>query len=790
MKKLLLVLSLFITQHCLAQVNIVPAPADIKIGSGSLIISDKTVIILEGSHLENIAGQLAAAVKKSYGIHLQIRKNTDKVSPTSNIIALNYERFDNPLPGAYTLEVNDRQVYIAGDNEEGVFYGMQSLLQLITPINAGSLSIPQLSITDRPRFAYRGAHLDVCRHFFSIEEVKKYIDHLAAYKLNKFHWHLTDDQGWRIEIKKYPLLTKVGGYRNGTIIGRYPGKGNDSIVYGGYYTQAQIKEVVKYATDRYIEVIPEIEMPGHASAAIAAYPQLSCFPEEDTKILETTPWAGSRKGKQVQQTWGVFEDVFAPTDYTFQFLQDVIDEVLPLFPSKYIHIGGDECPKESWKRSAFCQQLIQDKNLKDEHGLQSYFINRMEKYINQKGKKIIGWDEILEGGLAPNATVMSWRGEAGGIAAAKENHDVIMTPEGYCYLDHSQSRNEDSITIGNYLPLEKVYSYEPIAAGLTEAQQKHITGAQVNLWTEYIGNRQKLEYHLFPRMIAMSEVLWSPKEKRNWKDFERRLPAIFERLDAQSINHSNAYYDPKITLSQVPDFNGVHIKVTSSKNKPSFYFGNKTKSAFLMLFDSIDVVAHNSGIYGIRLLGKINPSKKGEKWGAAEMTPYDYLFSTDFALSFNFATGKKITLANAPSVKYPGDGGFTLVNGLQNKMGLVRSSEFVGFNGTDLEAIIDLGKPSFINEIKLHIFEQTNSWIYRPASVSFYSSSDSINFKLLETVSTPSGKANLLYSTKLTGLARFVKVVAKNYGNIPEGRPGAGNKAWLFADEIEVVNGE
>lgn len=770
MKKLLLVLSLFITQHSIAQVNIVPAPADIKIGSGSLIISDKTVIVLEGSHLENIAGQLAAAVKKWYGIRLQIRKNTDKGSPTSNIIALNYERFDNPLPGAYTLEVNDKQVYIAGDNEEGVFYGVQSLLQLITPINAGSLSIPQLSITDRPRFAYRGAHLDVCRHFFSIEDVKKYIDHLAAYKLNKFHWHLTDDQGWRIEIKKYPLLTKVGGYRNGTIIGRYPGKGNDSIAYGGYYTQAQIKEIVKYATDRYIEVIPEIEMPGHASAAIAAYPQLSCFPEEDTKILETTPWAGSRKGKQAQQTWGVFEDVFAPTDYTFQFLQDVIDEVIPLFPSKYIHIGGDECPKESWKRSAFCQQLIKDKNLKDEHGLQSYFINRMEKYINQKGKKIIGWDEILEGGLAPNATVMSWRGEAGGIAAAKENHDVIMTPEGYCYLDHSQSRNEDSITIGNYLPLEKVYSYEPIAAGLTEAQQKHITGAQVNLWTEYIGNRKKLEYHLFPRMIAMSEVLWSPKEKRNWKDFERRLPAIFEKLDAQSINYSNAYFDLKTSVLQESGEVLWKLENNLPDARIAYIFSQNDNSDVAY---TKPVKIERSDLYTAHLI------KNGKILSRVSQQFY-----------VNLATGKKISLTSQPAERYAGSGAFTLVNGVQNKMGLVRSSEFVGFNGSDLEAIIDLGKPTFISGINLHIFEQTNSWIYRPASVSFYSSSDSINFKLLETVSTPSGKANLLYSTKLNGPARFVKVVAKNYGNIPEGRPGAGNKAWLFADEIEVVNGD
>ncbi|MCP9751122.1 family 20 glycosylhydrolase [Ferruginibacter sp. HRS2-29] len=811
MKKWLVVLFVIATQNCIAQVNIVPAPAEIKTGSGSFTITAKTIIVLEGSHLENIAAQLVSSVKKLSGISLQIKKNAVKGFPATNIIALNYERLDNELPGAYTLEVNDKQVYIAGDNEEGVFYGVQSLLQLMPAGNkSASVSIPQLSVNDRPRFAYRGAHLDVARHFFPVEDVKKYIDYLATCKLNKFHWHLTDDQGWRIEIKKYPLLTKVGGYRNGTIIGRYPGKGNDSLTYGGYYTQSQIKEVVKYAADQYIEVIPEIEMPGHASAAIAAYPQLSCFPQEDTKVLESTPWAGSRKGKQVQQTWGVFEDVFAPTDYTFNFLQDVIDEILPLFPSKYIHIGGDECPKISWKRSPFCQQLIKDKNLKDEHGLQSYFINRMEKYINQKGKKIIGWDEILEGGLAPNATVMSWRGEAGGIAAAKENHDVIMTPEAYCYLDHSQSRNEDSITIGNYLPLEKVYSYEPVAAVLTEAQQKHITGAQVNLWTEYIGNRQKLEYHLFPRMIAMSEVLWSPKEKRNWKDFERRLPVIFERLDAQKINHSNAFYDIKATVLPATDGDGL---IWQLETKPMNF--KKLWANYPSGKDSVEVYVFDSLGYeaGKRMIQQTKSDFYREKdivsipikfSGSAEAVLCEgkIPFGTEVVyndrplsvltqpFNINAATAKKIKLTTDPAERYPGDGAFTLVNGVQNKMGLVRSSEFLGFNGTDLNAIIDLGKPTFINKIVLHVFEQTNSWIYRPASVSFYSSNDSINFKLLETVTTPSGKANLMYSTKPTEPARFVKVAAKNFGTIPEGRPGAGCKAWLFADEIEVVNSE
>ena len=529
------------------EINIVPAPAEIKVSGGSnFTVTKNTVLVLEGSGLENISKLFNDYMQTMYGMKLKISKKEIE----KNSIVLNFERMDKPTQGAYTIRVNSKGVYISGDNESGVFYGIQTLLQLLPSINPKSeignlkLEVPQLSITDYPRFAYRGMHLDVGRHFFPVDFIKKYIDYLALHKFNYFHWHLTEDQGWRIEIKKYPLLTSVGGFRNGTIIGRHPGKGNDSLRYGGFYTQEQIKEVVKYAADRYITIIPEIEMPGHSSAAIAAYPQLSCFPDESTKIDSTTPWAGSREGKQVQQTWGVFKDVFCPSEYTFNFLQDVLDEVMLLFPSTYIHIGGDECPKESWKLSDFCQQLIKEKNLKDEHGLQSYFIQRIEKYLNSKGRKIIGWDEILEGGLAPNATVMSWRGEEGGIAAAKQNHDVIMTPESYVYLNESQTKNEDSLTYGGFLPLEKVYGYEPQPATLNADEAKHILGAQGNVWTEYMTNDKNVEYMIFPRMSALSEVLWSPKEKRNWKDFEGRLPAIFNRYKMWGASYNPAY-DPE-----------------------------------------------------------------------------------------------------------------------------------------------------------------------------------------------------------------------------------------------------
>jgi hexosaminidase len=394
-------------------------------------------------------------------------------------------------------------------------------------------------------------HLDEGRHFFGMDFVKKYIDFIAMYKLNTFHWHLTEDQGWRIEIKKYPKLTTVGGFRNANIIGRYPGKGSNNTRYGGFYTQAQIKEIVKYAADRFVTIIPEIEMPGHASAAIAAYPELSCFPNESTPAIPTMHSAATLEAlkkpgtKIVQETWGVFDDVFTPTENTFTFLQNVLDEVMALFPSTYIHIGGDECPKESWKRSEFCQKLIKEKGLKDEHGLQSYFIGRIEKYLNSKGRQIIGWDEILEGGLAPNATVMSWRGEKGGIEAAKEKHNVIMTPGGWMYFDHQQNKKEDSVTIGGYTTIQKVYSYEPFPKEMDPADHKYVLGAQANVWTEYMNNTAKAEYMVFPRISALSEVLWTNKENKSWPSFEKKLLHEFKRYDNFKINYSKAYFNPE-----------------------------------------------------------------------------------------------------------------------------------------------------------------------------------------------------------------------------------------------------
>jgi hexosaminidase len=541
MKQLIIVTLILLNLSATAQtnINIIPRPVELSQKSGYFTLN-KSTIIIANSYARHNADMLNFYLKKFYGLTLSI-KNISPSQNIKNVISLSLPYPEGKKKDQYNLDVGQNKINIGAESNAGLFYGIQTLLRLLPAdkdsIKSNQFQIPQVAIKDYPRFQYRGMHLDVGRHFFGVDEVKKYIDYLAYHKFNTFHWHLTEDQGWRIEIKKYPLLTSVGGFRNGTIIGHHPGTGNDSLHYGGFYTQEEIKDIVKYAKDRYITIIPEIEMPGHSSAAIAAYPELSCFPDEDTKIKPNTPWAGSRSGKQVQQTWGVFEDVYCPSEYTFQFLENVLDEVMTLFPSKYIHIGGDECPKDSWKRSEFCQKLIKEKNLKDENGLQTYFISRIEKYLNSKGRSIIGWDEILEGGLAPNATVMSWRGEAGGVAAAQQHHNVIMTPGSYCYFDHSQIKDDDSLTIGGYLPLDTVYSYEPVPKELNDEEAKYVLGAQGNVWTEYIGNNTKLEYMIFPRMSALSEVLWSPKEVVNLDDFKTRMTAMVKRYELWGANY-------------------------------------------------------------------------------------------------------------------------------------------------------------------------------------------------------------------------------------------------------------
>lgn len=524
------------------QITIVPKPKFLASKQGSFQLTSQTPIILSNEADRNAAAFLNQYLKSFYGFELPV------TSVGSRGIFIRTGTVQTNTNG-YQLIVDEHSIRLTGNNSAGAFHGVQSLIQLLPITRQAPLHIPAVTIADAPAMAYRGLHLDVSRHFMPVEFIKKYIDYIALHKLNFFHWHLTDDQGWRIEIKKHPRLTQVGGWRNGTIIGPYPGTANDGLRYGGFYTQEEVKEVVAYAAKRHVEVIPEIELPGHASAAIAAYPFLSCFPEQSTAIDAKTPWNGPREGKQVQQTWGVFDDVFcAGKETTFQFLEEVIAEVMPLFPSKYFHVGGDECPKTHWKKCPACQQRIKDLKIKGdkqhpaEHYLQSYFIQRMEKYLNKNGKILIGWDEILEGGLAPNAIVMSWRGEDGGIAAAKQKHYVIMTPGNYAYFDHQQLKHDDSVTFSNnrwFLPIEKVYSWKPVPDVLAADEKHFILGPQANVWTEYMKTPAKVEYMLFPRIAALSEVGWTEQGQRNYDEFKERLNRLVKLYDLWGVNHFN-----------------------------------------------------------------------------------------------------------------------------------------------------------------------------------------------------------------------------------------------------------
>jgi hexosaminidase len=524
---LFLTVCLFTTVNAYAQdtdpnMGIIPAPVSVKKSAGQFVLSQQTVLLADST--SKAVSFFTDYLQNKLNLRCQLK--IGDAGSVANSIVLTSKGTDNVPDQGYRLTITPQQIVIAGKGV-GLFYGIQTVLQLIPNDHTAAINIPCAQIEDYPRFGYRGLMLDVCRHFFSVEYIKKLIDVMAYYKLNNFHWHLTDDQGWRIEIKKYPRLTEIGSQRAQTVIGNYHDRTPqqfDNTPYGGFYTQDQIRDVVKYAADRYINIVPEIEMPGHSMAALAAYPELSCDPGKPYKVYET---------------WGVVKDVYCPSDKTFDFLEDVLTEVMELFPSKYIHIGGDEVPKDAWKNSAFCQKLIKKLKLKNEEGLQSYFIQRIEKFVNSKGRSIIGWDEILEGGLSPNATVMSWRGESGGIAAAQQNHNVIMTPgSGGLYIDHAQARKDEPLSIGGYTPLSQTYSYNPTPAALNADQQKYIIGVQANLWTEYIPTEPKADYMYFPRALALAEVGWSPLANKNFKDFsETRLPSHLAFLDENGYDY-------------------------------------------------------------------------------------------------------------------------------------------------------------------------------------------------------------------------------------------------------------
>ena len=542
MKKSIIVLflSVFLLSACHkndpAEVVIIPQPLSIEVGDSEFKLYKNTVIAYEeNDELEQQAIYFADLIFNTFG--LKLKTSTLSKVKSSNMIVLKLNQVPDDLgQEGYKLSIEENKVVISSNSPQGTFYGLQSLYQvflsskLTIDHDKMQVLIPSLNISDQPRFPYRGMHLDVCRHMFPVEFIKKYIDLLAFYKFNTFHWHLTEDQGWRIEIKKYPKLTEVGSLRMETLIGHGGSKpfNYDGKPYGGYYTQDEVRDIVAYAGKRQITIIPEIEMPGHSLAALASYPKLGCT---------GGPY-------EVATRWGVFEDIYCTKEETFEFLENVLLEVMELFPSTYIHIGGDEAPKARWKECNTCQSVIEKEGLKDEHELQSYFIQRMEKFLNSHGRSIIGWDEILEGGLAPNATVMSWRGTEGGIAAAKDGHDAIMTPGSHCYFDHYQAGPEgEPLAIGGFTTLEKVYSYEPIPEILNEEEASHILGAQGNVWTEYMETPDYVEYMILPRMAALSEVNWS-KEK-DWSLFKKKINNHFKYYTKLGYNYCDYPFETK-----------------------------------------------------------------------------------------------------------------------------------------------------------------------------------------------------------------------------------------------------
>ena len=545
--------------------NIIPRPMKQWVIPGHFTLTPKTGIIYANhDSLLNEVNYLASQLSANGQLHPE-RKKLSQVQSIGKDIIIRLTNNDQLNKEGYRLRVTKNNISILANTPAGVFYGIQSLLQMLPPDffekqnHEKEWKIQNTVITDNPRFRYRGMHLDVGRHFFPPSFIKKYLDMMAMYKFNTFHWHLTEDQGWRIEIKKYPKLTQIGAWRDSTVVGHCcsPPLKYDGKRYGGFYTQEQIRDIVKYATARHITIIPEIEMPGHSLAALAAYPELACTPG---------PF-------HVATRWGVFQDIYCPKEKTFHFLEDVLTEVMALFPGKYIHIGGDEAPKTRWKESKICRHILKKEGLKNEEELQSWFIQRIEKFLNAHGKTMIGWDEILQGGLSPNATVMSWRGVKGGIAAAKQNHDAIMTPGAYCYFDHYQADPATQpLTIGGLTTLKKVYSYEPVPESLNKKEAKHIIGTQGNVWTEYMPDGNRVEYMVLPRMAALAEVAWSPVDRKNWPDFQRRISNHFQRYKALGYNYCPGSY--QVGILTVADSTGDAYTVTlqSEIYKPDIRF--------------------------------------------------------------------------------------------------------------------------------------------------------------------------------------------------------------------------
>ena len=748
-----------------ANYEVVPMPLEINTTQQAsfLLKSGVTVYYPAGNEkMQRNAEFLASYVKAQTGIELQVQAGEGGKGGIVLQLGL-----ANDNPEAYQLKVDANQVVISSPSEAGVFYGIQTLRKAVDVAEGSNVELPAVEIKDQPRFGYRGMMLDVGRHFFSMDEIKTYIDMMALHNINRFHWHLSEDQGWRIEIKKYPKLTEIGSMRKETVIGHNSGK-YDGKPYGGFYTQEQAKEIVAYAAERYITVIPEIDLPGHMQAALAAYPELGCT---------GGPY-------EVWTQWGVSDNVLcAGNDQTIQFIKDVLAEIVEIFPSEYIHVGGDECPKVKWSTCPKCQARIKALGLKSdnkhtkEERLQSYVIHEAEEFLNSKGRKMIGWDETLEGGLAPNATVMSWRGEAGGIEAAKQHHDVVMTPNTYLYFDYYQSKDTETepMAIGGYLPIERVYSYEPMPKSLSPEEQKYIVGVQANLWTEYIPDFKQVQYMVLPRMAALSESQWCAPEKKNYEAFLQRVSRLVNIYAKNGWNYATHIFDVMLDLKPNTETGTLDAVARTIDNAPIYYTldGSEPTTASEKYTDVIKIDKPCT----LRTVA-IRPS------GSSKITKDE--------ISFSKSSMKPITMLQPINKQYEFSGATVLVDGMTGNMNY-KTGRWIAFYTNDLEAVIDLKGATEISSMTLHTCVEKGDWIFDTRGITVSVSDDNQTFKEVASEAYPAMKEsdpNQIYTHELKFdpvKTRYVKVKALSEQSIPSWHGGKGNPGFLFVDEI-VLN--
>lgn len=737
-------------------------------GISSFKFNKNTRFVVESIEQQEIASKFGEFFEKSAGWKPEIIIGGDK---GSNQVLFKEEPV--MAPEAYSLEVSPRRIEIKAAQTAGFFYATQTLRQLLPPeIESSQILenmdwlVPSIKITDSPAFAWRGFMLDVSRHFFPKEDIFRLIDNLAFHKINTLHLHLADDQGWRIEIKKYPKLTDVGAWRvdreDLPWNSRPKQEAGEKASYGGFYTQEDIKEMVAYAQSRFITIVPEIEMPAHVTAALAAYPQYSCSGGPFTVLPGGV--------------WPITDIYCSGNDSTFLFLEDILTEVMDLFPSKYIHIGGDEATKTEWEKCPKCRMRMKTEGLKDAGELQSYFVKRIEKFIHSKGKILLGWDEILEGGLPEEATVMSWRGVQGGIEAANLGHDVVMSPNSFWYFDYYQGpSDQEPLAIGGYLPLSKVYSFNPVPEELNPEAAKHILGGQANLWTEYIPNMKHAEYMIFPRIAALSEVLWS-RQTQNWTSFSHRIQRMMKRYEMMGINYSKSAFKVsakseldqdknQLAVSLKSELDGAEIHFTTDGTEPNSYSEIYTEPILLNKTTVLKAVTLQDG----------HPAT----------APIVQTFM------LNKATAKKVNYLIPYSDLYKGSGDYNLVNGIRGTVDHA-DGEWQAWVGKNMEVVIDLNDTTEIQNITVGSIQNAKAWIFFPTLIEFFTSQDGVKFeKLANVVNVIDPRSSEIqlkdFSTFFKPVTtRFVKIVAHNLGRCPQGHVGAGQQAWLFIDEISV----